>query len=59
MIGNGKNKKSMPMLESSAFLIKCIEAEEKYAVFNYVDSPDFSMNELVAYVRRKLRVINL
>ena len=24
-------------------------------MFNYVDSPDFSMNELVAYVRRKLR----
>ena len=39
----------------SAFLLKCIEADERYAVFNYVDKPDFTMNELVSFVRGKLR----
>jgi nucleoside-diphosphate-sugar epimerase len=56
MIGNGKNKKSMAYVENlSAFLMKCIESEEKYAVYNYVDTPDFTMNDLVSLVRGKLR----
>jgi GlcNAc-P-P-Und epimerase len=56
MIGNGKNKKSMAYVENlAAFLVKCIESDEKYAVYNYVDTPDFTMNELVCLVRGKLR----
>ena len=56
MIGSGKNKKSMAYVENlSAFLVKCIESDEKYAVYNYVDTPDFTMNELVSLVRSKLR----
>ena len=56
MIGNGKNKKSMAYVENlAAFLVKCIESDEKYAVYNYVDTPDFTMNELVRLVRGKLR----
>jgi nucleoside-diphosphate-sugar epimerase len=56
MIGNGKNKKSMAYVENlSAFLVKCIESDEKYAVYNYVDTPDFTMNGLVSLVRGKLR----
>lgn len=56
MIGNGRNKKSMAYVENlSAFLVKCIETDEKYAVYNYVDTPDFTMNELVSLVRGKLR----
>ena len=56
MIGNGKNKKSMAYVENlSAFLVKCIESDEKYAVYNYVDTPDFTMNELVSLVRGRLR----
>ena len=56
MIGNGKNKKSMAYVENlAAFLVKCIESDEKYAVYNYVDTPDFTMNELVSFVRGKLR----
>lgn len=55
MIGNGKNKKSMAYVENlAAFLVQCIESEEKYAVYNYVDTPDFTMNELVSLVRGKL-----
>jgi nucleoside-diphosphate-sugar epimerase len=52
MIGNGKNKKSMAYVENlAAFLVKCIESDEKYAVYNYVDTPDFTMNELVSHDR--------
>ncbi len=58
MIGSGKNKKSMAYVENlTAFLVKCIESSEKYAVYNYVDTPDFTMNELVSLVRGKLRGI--
>ncbi len=56
MIGNGRNKKSMAYVENlSAFLVKCIQSDKKYAVYNYVDTPDFTMNELVSLVRGKLR----
>ena len=56
MIGNGKNKKSLAYVGNlAAFLVKCIESDEKYAVYNYVDTPDFTMNELVSLVRGKLR----
>ena len=56
MIGSGNNKKSMAYVDNlSAFLIKCIESDEKYAVYNYVDTPDFTMDELVRLVRGKLR----
>jgi GlcNAc-P-P-Und epimerase len=56
IIGNGKNKKSMAYVENlTAFLVKCVESDEKYAVYNYVDTPDFTMNELVSFVRGKLR----
>jgi nucleoside-diphosphate-sugar epimerase len=56
MIGNGKNRKSIAYVENLAeFLLKCIDLEEKYVVYNYVDTPDFSMNELVSLVHGKLR----
>lgn len=56
VIGNGKNRKSMAYVENfSEFLVKCIESDEKFAVYNYVDTPDFTMNELVSLVRGKLR----
>ena len=35
--------------------MKCIQSNEKYAVYNYVDTPDLTMNELVSVVRSKLR----
>lgn len=55
MIGNGKNKKSMAYVENlAAFLVECLGSDEKYAVYNYVDTPDFTMNELVSLVRGKL-----
>jgi hypothetical protein len=32
----------------------CIQSTNEYALFNYVDTPDYSMNELVQHVRHKL-----
>ena len=38
-----------------AFLEECISSEEKYGLYNYVDTPDMTMNELVSKVRFGLR----
>ena len=56
MVGKGENKKSMAYIGNIvAFLEKCIETKQKYGIFNYVDSPDLTMNELVSQVRAKLK----
>jgi len=56
MVGAGKNRKSMAYIENIvAFLEKCIEIDRKYAVFNYVDTPDLDMNTLVRQVRKVLK----
>ena len=55
MVGNGKNKKSMAYIGNVvAFLETCIATDQKYAVYNYVDTPDLTMNELVSQVKAKL-----
>ncbi len=55
MIGNGKNKKSMAYIANVvAFLEACLDSSQRYSVFNYVDTPDLTMNELVSEVRSKL-----
>lgn len=56
MVGTGKNRKSMAYIGNIvAFLEKCIEIDHKYAVFNYVDTPDLDMNTLVRQVRKLLK----
>lgn len=56
MVGSGHNKKSMAYVGNIvAFLERTLETEVKYGVFNYVDTPDLTMNELVSQVREKLR----
>ena len=56
MVGKGENKKSLAYIGNIvAFLEACIETEQKYGVYNYVDTPDLTMNELVSQVRAKLR----
>ena len=55
MVGSGKNRKSMAYVGNvTAFLEKCIETEQSYAVYNYVDTPDMDMNALVGLVRKSL-----
>ncbi len=56
MVGNGENKKSMTYIGNIvAFLEVCIATEQKYGLYNYIDTPDLTMNELVSQVRSKLK----
>lgn len=56
MVGNGNNKKSMAYVGNIVafidFLIK--NKKEGYNVYNYIDKPDFTMNELVNHVSKVL-----
>ena len=59
MIGKGKNKKSIAYIGNVvAFLETCILTNQKYGLYNYVDTPDLTMNELVSKVRMKLTGVN-
>ena len=56
MVGKGENKKSMAYIANVvAFLEACVSTEKKYGIYNYVDTPDLTMNELVRHVRKRLR----
>ena len=55
MIGDGRNIKSLAYVENlAAFLAFCLGFGPGVHVYNYVDKPDMTMNELVAFVRRGL-----
>lgn len=56
MVGKGENKKSMAYIGNIvAFLEACIATDQKYGLYNYVDTPNMTMNELVTQVRVMLR----
>lgn len=52
MVGKGNNVKSMAYVGNVVAFVKyCLETQEPgYRVFNYVDKPDLTMNELVQQV---------
>lgn len=55
MVGHGRNKKSMAYIKNVvSFLEQCIVTEKVYGVYNYVDGPDLTMNELVLRIRQSL-----
>lgn len=55
MIGKGENRKSMAYVENiAAFLKFAITFQPGVHVYNYIDKPDFTMNQLVGTVRRIL-----
>ncbi|WP_116186104.1 NAD(P)-dependent oxidoreductase [Pectobacterium aquaticum] len=55
MIGDGNNKKSMAYVENIAAFIKySIQFPDGKFVFNYVDKPDFTMNELTEIITHAL-----
>ena len=59
MIGKGENKKSMAYIGNViAFLEVCIASDQTYGVYNYVDTPNITMNELILIVRKKLNKNN-
>ena len=56
MVGAGLNKKSMAYVGNIVAFIKFLLDNKKngYNVFNYIDKPDFTTNELVAHVSKVL-----
>jgi len=56
MIGKGENSKSMAYVGNvTAFIKHQLEnTKPGYQVYNYIDKPDFSMNELVSQVEKSL-----
>jgi len=53
MIGNGENRKSIAYVENVvAFLEFALKFKPGIHVFNFVDKPDFTMNELVKIVNK-------
>jgi nucleoside-diphosphate-sugar epimerase len=51
MVGDGLNRKSMAYVENvAAFIEHSLASPPGVHVFNYVDKPDFAMNDLVALV---------
>lgn len=56
MVGKGTNKKSMAYVGNVVAFVKFLIEEKKsgYNVYNYIDKPDFDMNELIALVEKVL-----
>lgn len=56
MVGKGNNKKSMAYVGNIVAFIKyqLDNIEPVYNVYNYIDKPDFTMNELVSQVEKSL-----
>ncbi len=57
MVGSGKNKKSMAYVGNIVAFIKFLIENKTtgYNVYNYIDKPDFTMNELVGHVSMVLK----
>ncbi|MDG1725515.1 MAG: NAD(P)-dependent oxidoreductase [Emcibacteraceae bacterium] len=56
MVGNGKNKKSMAYIGNVvAFIDACVKTDQRFGIYNYVDTPDLTMNELVSIIRLKIK----
>lgn len=55
MVGDGDNKKSMAYVENvAAFIVDSILADQRAGIFNYVDTPDLGMDDLVLLARKRL-----
>jgi nucleoside-diphosphate-sugar epimerase len=55
MVGDGENRKSMAYVDNvCGFLAHLLTGRPGVQIFNYVDKPDLTMNELVAIVRESL-----
>ena len=56
MVGKGENKKSMAYVGNIVAFIKFLidNKTDGYNVYNYIDKPDFTMNELIAHISKVL-----
>lgn len=57
MVGDGKNKKSMAYVGNVVAFVKYLleNVATGYNVYNYIDKPDFTMNELIAHVGKVMK----
>lgn len=57
MVGKGNNKKSMAYVGNIVSFIRFLidTKTSGYNVYNYIDKPDFTMNELVSHVSKVLK----
>lgn len=57
MVGKGENRKSMAYVGNIVAFIKFLIDQKTigYNVYNYIDKPDFTMNELVDHVGKVLK----
>lgn len=57
MVGSGNNKKSMAYVGNVVAFVKYLleNVATGYNVYNYIDKPDFTMNELVAHVGKVMK----
>ena len=55
MVGDGQNRKSMAYVENvAAFIEHAMTFEPGIHLYNYIDKPDFMMDDLVVSIRRTL-----
>jgi nucleoside-diphosphate-sugar epimerase len=55
MVGHGGNRKSMAYVENAAAFIEySMTFNPGVHIYNFIDKPDFTMNQLVSFVRRML-----
>jgi len=56
MVGSGNNKKSMAYVGNVVAFVKYMieRMPTGYNVYNYIDKPDFTMNELVSHIEKVL-----
>lgn len=55
MVGDGKNRKSMAYVENlAAFIEYSVNFNPGVHIYNFIDKPDFSMNQLVGRVKQML-----
>lgn len=55
MVGNGENGKSMAYVENvAAFIEYSMSFKPGVHIYNFIDKPDFTMNQLVSLVKRIL-----
>lgn len=55
MVGDGLNRKSMAYVENiAAFLEYSLDFKPGVYIYNYIDKPDFTMNNLVGHVNKLL-----
>lgn len=57
MVGSGNNRKSMAYVGNVVAFVKYLleNVATGYNVYNYIDKPDFTMNELVAHVGKVMK----